>query len=188
MNDSLLHHQDTIRVTKVIIDTIRSSSKDSMELIYKVDAFYNNSWSKLVLGITIVFSIIGIVIPLYIQYYQKKILKLNEEKLRADIKNETEKALTELQKNFETTTEIRLHKLRTEIYGCLYHVQGVQMSIQNLNPKAVRDFSKAILRYIEASDTINDHNALNNIENAFSGLKITLKKCDKKSVDECYKK
>jgi len=171
---------DTVKITKVVIDTVRASSKDSMELLYKVDAFYNNAWLKLIVAGTITFTVIGIAIPVYIQSYQNKKLKLSEDRLKANIKLEVEFALKGLQTNFEKNSESNLKKLRTEIYGCLYHVQGVQMWIQKNYSSAFRDFCKAIINYIDATETAQ-------LESALFGLKQSLSHCTKTDVNETLK-
>ncbi len=80
MNDSL----------KVLAQSIDNTSKDIIDLVTKVDSFYNNAWQKLIIVGTVAFAIIGIALPLIIQWYQKKALSLSEELLKKEIESQVQ--------------------------------------------------------------------------------------------------
>lgn len=71
-----------------IINAIQDNADRSIDLIDKVDNFYNNAWNKLILFGSILFAIVGVFIPLVIQWYQKRTLKLSEETLKNNLKKE----------------------------------------------------------------------------------------------------
>ena len=62
-----------------------SEMTDTLEIINRIDQFYDSAWDKLIIIGTISFGIVGIVVPLIIQWYQKKSLKLSEENLKTEI-------------------------------------------------------------------------------------------------------
>ncbi len=82
---------------------------ETFEIITQVEGFYNSAWEKLIILITIGWAIVGILVPVLISYWQKKELKLKEEKLEVKIKDEVSKAKEELDKYF--SEEIKKQKL-----------------------------------------------------------------------------
>jgi LPS O-antigen subunit length determinant protein (WzzB/FepE family) len=67
---------------KTIVKTVEKTTDNSIDLINKVDSFYNSAWDKLIIVGSIAFAIIGILVPYVIQWYQKKTLKISEELLK----------------------------------------------------------------------------------------------------------
>ncbi|MES2378224.1 MAG: hypothetical protein V4553_16660 [Bacteroidota bacterium] len=170
---------DTITVTKLIVDTVRATSKDSMDLLTRMDTFYNNSWSKLIMVITIAFAIIGILIPFLIQLYQKRELKLSEDRLKEDIKKEVALALEALNISSEENIKAKLDLLTVEIYAGLYHVQAHNLLIQKDYTRSLRDYTKAILGYINSAQ-------LDNLPSALLGVTVSLEHCTKKEADKRF--
>lgn len=68
----------------IIYDTIRTSPKDALEIIYHVDSFYRSSWNNLEKIITILGGI-GILYPIIITYFQKIKFKNDRNKMIKDI-------------------------------------------------------------------------------------------------------
>lgn len=65
----------------------------TIDIITKIDSFYNNAWSKLVLFWTILFAVVGVFVPLVLQWYQKRVLALSEESIKTKIKKDLEEEL-----------------------------------------------------------------------------------------------
>ena len=74
---------------QTILDTVRTSSSNGLDILEKVDTFYNNAWNKLIIVGSVAITIVGIVVPLIIQWYQKRTLKLSEELLKKSITTQT---------------------------------------------------------------------------------------------------
>ena len=64
---------------QTVIKTIEKTSDNGIELINKVDSFYNSAWDKLIIIGTFSFAIIGILVPFIIQWYQKQTLKTSHD-------------------------------------------------------------------------------------------------------------
>ena len=179
MNDSLKPVIDTIH-RKVIIDTVRLPSKDSMELLYRLDSFYNNSWGKLIVLVTIAFTVLGIIVPLLIQWYQKREMKLSEGRLKSEIENKISGAIIEVQKTINESFEKELIQLRCEIKGLGYHLQAGIKEDRKDFPKAVRDYIRAMQAHLEAGD-------LSRAINASSGIVENIGLCEKTLLDNALK-
>jgi len=87
--------------SEIIVRTVESSPYDAIDLINKVDAFYNNAWGKLILFGSISFAIVGIIVPLLIPLYQQRTLKLSEDLLKNEINNIKGEIFDELSKKYE---------------------------------------------------------------------------------------
>lgn len=74
---------------KTVLETLKANSDNATDLIQKVDNFYNNAWNKLVFIISIGFTVVGIIVPLFIQWLQKKSLKASEDLLKKEIGDKT---------------------------------------------------------------------------------------------------
>lgn len=110
-----LSKPDTI--IKVIHDTIGVASKDvqPLDIINKVDIFYNNAWTKLATTVTIFFLLVGVVVPLIIQWYQKRELKHSEENLKSENLVQISKALEKLKQDILDESSKALKALKEEI-------------------------------------------------------------------------
>ena len=140
-----------------------------MDLLNKMDIFYNNSWTRLIWVVTISFAIIGVFVPILVQWYQKRELKLSEDKLKKDIHTEFEKALLELKEKIEKENELQLKKLRAELRGSFYITQANIFATQNYPNKAVYHFMQALSNSFLAGKKANVSNIFEplifNIEN-----------------------
>jgi hypothetical protein len=114
-----------------VIKTIEKTADYGIELINKVDSFYNSAWDKLILVGTVAFGVIGILIPFVIQWYQKKTLKISEELLKKDLENQILKLKSELLDEINITLEERIkifeekiEKLNASTNAKTFHLQG----------------------------------------------------------------
>ncbi len=90
-----------IDTSKTILEIIQANTDKGIDLIEKVDAFYNNAWDKLIVFGSILFGLVGILVPLFIQFYQKRSMKLSESELKNKLKIEiTTELLTTIKEKF----------------------------------------------------------------------------------------
>lgn len=150
---------DTLRT---IIQSVEKTSDNGIDLINKVDSFYNSAWDKLVLFGTISFAIIGILIPFVIQWYQKKTLKISEELLRKDIENASLKMKADLLSDINDTLEKRMilfeqsiNKLNASINAKTFHLQGNSQLKDGHISSALSDYIIASIDYLNSEDTPN---------------------------------
>jgi hypothetical protein len=144
---------DTVIVIKKVHDTITVTAKDyqPIELINKVDSFYNSAWSKLTVTVTLLFIIVGIVIPLIIQWYQKKQLKLSEENLINDIDVKIFQSLSQLELKIDTKSVQSLEQLKADV------VRESEENLIKLKEEIKSEYDEflAVLRK-ENEESIND--------------------------------
>ena len=161
MSDSIKH----------IVDTIHVYQKDSYELVEKVNAFYDSAWDRLIIIGTVSFAVVGIVIPLLIQWYQKRTLSLSETQLKQNIKDnikeEKEKLIEEITNSIENKFieyEEKIKKMEASATARAFHIQGNNNFSKNLIYNTLADYITACANYIETDNYINLQTLLNEID------------------------
>lgn len=147
---------------QTIIKTVQQTSTDAIDLINKVDSFYNSAWSKLIIIGTVSFAVVGIIVPFMIQWYQKKTLNISEELLKKDIESQALKIKSEILLDINETLEKRIAIFESkieELYASTeaktFHLQGNGQLAKNLITDALSDFIIAASNYIKCNDYRN---------------------------------
>ncbi|MDL2144503.1 hypothetical protein QQY79_18395 [Flavobacterium tructae] len=138
--------------TEVVPSPPITPLNETLEILSKVNEFYDSAWNKLL----IVATVIGFLVPFIIQIYQTWILNLNKKKLEQKIKEEVEKSKNEMEIAFQNTLndkvgefELKLKDLsiRTEIYLRYLHATR---SIENQNYfGALNDLLNALNMFLD---------------------------------------
>jgi hypothetical protein len=155
---------------KTLIKVIESKSSDSIDLLNKVDSFYNSAWDKLILIGTLSFAVVGIVVPFVIQWYQKKTLKLSEDLLKKEIENQTikikEEIIQELNQKLEEKIneyEEKINVLNASTNAKAFHIQGNIQIEKGFHQLALADYVTAAFDYLICDDYQNLQTVLNSI-------------------------
>ncbi|MCO6176065.1 hypothetical protein NHF50_13520 [Flavobacterium sp. NRK F10] len=150
---------DTLRTT---IKTIAQTTENGIELINKVDSFYNSAWDKLILVGTVAFGVIGILVPFVIQWYQKKTLKISEELMKKELENQALTLKAELLDhiNINIKKEIKIfeekiEKLNASTNAKAFHLQGNGQLANGYKAGALSDYIISADNYIICEDYNN---------------------------------
>lgn len=142
-----------------IIGAIQAQSNNAIDLIQKVDTFYNNAWNKLIFVITIGFAIVGIIVPLFLQWLQKRTLKASEELLKKEIGEKTkeikdkitDELLIKIDEKFKVyEKEIKITRATGKAKASL--AEGKYNLEKNDYKRALSDFINASYGSIECDD------------------------------------
>lgn len=158
--------------------------QNSFELLNQVNEFYNSAWEKLITIGSIAFAIVGVIVPLIIQWYQKKQLKISEEDLENKFKKEIESIketikaeINEILKEEVKLFEVKIKKIENSSNAKLLHLQG-QKHVSSSNFKsALVDFLGSAKFYSRADEYGNLQPMLEMIEN-------TLDKITKEDIED----
>lgn len=148
--------------------SLQNIHSETIDLITQVDSFYNSAWDKLILVGAVSFAIIGVLIPIIIQWYQNKSLKISEDLLKSEIENQTLKLQNEI-------LEIVRNELKAELAAFEDNIRKIEagntarachlQALFNLNreiyPLAYSDFVKAASYYLSCKDYGNLQTVLN---------------------------
>lgn len=91
---------------KTIHDTLYIHGTDGMDILNKVDEFYNSSWNKLLYILGIGGAVIGVGVPYVINRMQKTLIKISEKELKTEIEK---KLREEIEKQEQNLIQVVLH-------------------------------------------------------------------------------
>ena len=135
-----------------IIKAIQDNADKSIDIIEKVDSFYNNAWNKLILFGSILFVIVGVFVPLVIQWYQKRTLKLSEDALKNNLKKElTKELLDDIDKKFREN-ENQLKALNASANAKILFSQAKFSVEKNSYKGALGEIVTASISSLECND------------------------------------
>lgn len=156
-----------------------------INLINKVDQFYNSAWEKLVIIGTVSFAVIGILVPFVIQWYQKKTLKSGEELLKIEMQNQLLILKAELLEDISNkldekliTFEKKFEEHNASTTAKAFHLQGNSQIVHERYAGALSDFSIAATRYFVCDEYSNLQVVLSAI------LENCLPKLSQEEIDE----
>lgn len=148
-------------IITLIVDTTNTHIS-SFDLLEKVSDFYNSAWDKLILIGSISIGIVGILVPLLIQHYQKIVLQVHEDRIKEELKLEFKIAEEQLRETLNSNLEEkfkefeeRLKKLSASAKASTLHLQGNTLRNDSLYNKALVSFIKAALLYQDCDENTN---------------------------------
>ncbi len=151
---------------------MQEATLEIIDLIQKVDAFYNNAWNKLIIIGSVAFAIVGIIVPLLFQWYQRRTLKQSEEILKKEISEQSKKIKAEILEKVSDEIKTQFAKYETEIKRLNASANAKTLLIQgrlhlekNYHHLALGDIVSASFSFIESEDYQNLQIALNFILN-----------------------
>ncbi len=167
---------------------------EGIDIIQNIENFYDSAWNKLIFTGTVALGIIGVLIPIIIQWWQKKILNLEKNKLKEELRNELSLEFKELYvKKFKKLK--REHRIDLEsLKGMTFHLQGNKLVDEGYIKGAIADFITSAILYSRGKKHGNLVRVLNNLirnledfpkedfENLIESEEINLKKFFKRLI------
>jgi len=135
---------------------------ETLEILTKVNEFYDSAWSKLIFLLAGTFTLLSIIIPFIIQHFQNKSLKASEKELegiinlkifeaKEEIKNEMEEKLNSSLKLYEK----KIESFKKGAKGHSLHLQA-NFQIEKKNYfQGLKDYARALECYIISNDKTN---------------------------------
>ena len=138
---------------------IQTDPSQQVDLIQKIDSLYNNAWNKLVIVGSVAFAIVGIIVPLVIQWYQRRTLKLSEELMKKEIADNAEEKKGEIIKVISEEIEAKFESYEKQLKMAnassnakIFFAQGKFNLEKNYYPVALNEFITASYSCIECED------------------------------------
>ena len=147
----------------------RKVMQESLKILETVNTFYSQSFSQLI-NITIaVLAFAGIVLPILITLYQKRIFRLEHQAIEKSVfdklKSEFDSKILELQNEYKAKEEelnSKMLDMKNEIgreianaEGGIFHVQGNNELKSGQIVDALISFIESAIKNIEAEDNLN---------------------------------
>lgn len=151
--------------TNIDVQTI-----NGLEVVKQVSEFYSSSFNQLLIVGSVLAALIGIVLPLLIQFYQSREMRIQTGRLKSELDAESAKLLdvvkAELHKELDAkfaeekktivealeknTATIEKRLMKAE--GNVYHIQGNGNLVRGKLHEACNDFCKAIELYCKSGN------------------------------------
>jgi hypothetical protein len=142
---------------------------ETLQILEKLNSFYNSAYSNLVLYTTALLAFAGGLIPFIISIYQNRQFRVEQSRVREEMKIEIDAAVNELSgkldlmvENAGVKIEEKVKKLEIELRqgiasaeGGNYHVQGIACIESKDFCEASESINVAIREYIKANDEFN---------------------------------
>jgi hypothetical protein len=152
---------DSIR--KVILDSIAGVQKQQfnpVDYINKVDSFYNNAWTKL----AILLGLVGVVVPLIINYLQYKRIDNEKAVIKAEVK-------AELKTEIDDYLKKEVSRIQHASEGVSYQIQSDIWFDKGKYKEAFGETVNAMTCYLIGEDYNNFSNALEDLHTRFTKIK-----------------
>lgn len=144
-------------------------SLDAFELLRTVDAFYDAAWWKLLWVVGALGIIVGVVVPVLVQVYQRWVFRLEADKTRDQLREYVEKCVGDAMTreeakaqsrwaSFEEQVHAELGAIRSQVKKTLstvWYIQGRMDAGDGYPPVAAGSFLMAIPGFIDAKDELN---------------------------------
>lgn len=202
MEDTILIRTLNSKINRlqIAIDSIKQDSflkqlnfelHEKQDIITQVNDFYDSAWLKLI----IVISILGILVPIIAQYFQRRNLKDLAEFIRKQMNDGFELKINEL-KNFNKTeiekslerfksdikmVEAKNQTILTELDASTFYLQGRASVLGKEYTLAIPSFLRSAYLYLET-----DRPERSNVQ--FVNLKLCLKSINNKKPLEAASK
>ncbi|MBK2258137.1 hypothetical protein [Francisella philomiragia] len=143
--------------------------QDTLKILESVNHFYSQSFNQLIVITVAVLAFAGVVMPVLIYLYQKRLFRLEHEEIRNQLKDELNselaKAIDAVRKEYKKKEEQYLskiecldEKIEKEIAGSIsgtFHLQGIMNLKDKRYLNAFVSLTKAAVNNIKADDEIN---------------------------------
>lgn len=194
LKEKILHLTSQVDSLKNVnsIQQLKYEVAQKQDVITHVNEFYDSAWLKLIL----VISVLGVIVPIVVQLFQRKNLKeltefistqMNDSveirirELKSFNKTEIESALVKYNKNLEEI-ESKNQRLLIELDANTFYLQGRALATEGNVLGAIASFLKSAHNLVELDRADRNRAVFVNLRVAFSELKkrTQLAEIDKK--------
>ena len=158
------------------------SLSEYIDIVTKVDTFYNNAWDKLVLFGAIIFIIVGVVFPYIMQRVirnqQKKDIKLNVKRFRQWVINQQKKSEDEINDKVDKRFAAKVEELNEQMRknnnngkALSFHVMGYYLFDKGDFINSFRNLILAAGYYFLAENYDGVHRMVSSLSKSLPNLK-----------------
>jgi len=95
-----------------------------VELLQRVASFYENAWANLIFLVTIFLIFVGVIIPILIQWHQRRSFRIEEESLKQEIRKQVEEIRVSLSTELSADLNRREEQQQTQLDSKIAEVRG----------------------------------------------------------------
>lgn len=116
-------NEDNLNILAAKLTSLNKEKRDTLEILDKVNNFYTASFNSLQNIILTMLTIVGVLIPLLISFYQTKVLKTQRLKLENTIKDEVHNKTEEVKKTLSQENNDRVSALEEKVKEMIERVE-----------------------------------------------------------------
>jgi hypothetical protein len=142
---------------------MKENQLNPIEVLEKLDIFYNNAWDKLIIYNAILLTIIGVIIPFIIQWWQNRNLKIKEDSLKKELndlfvakfKEFNEQIIKAVDEKFQLEVDdIKKYQdnIKAGLEGSHFHLQA---NSETESKDKMKSLIWAAQNYIKGGDFLN---------------------------------
>lgn len=169
--------------TEVIPSPPIKPLNETLEILSKVNEFYDSSWSKLLYVIGGAFAVLAIAVPLIIQYIQNKTIKASEKELENKIIDEIEKAKKEIKDELTATLNEKIKEYDVKLKKSSDELSGMMMFINGVNYSGSKEFLLAYQCFVYSFESHLDGNIKSQFKLNLENILDSLKKLTSESIE-----
>ncbi|MCP5055823.1 MAG: hypothetical protein GY937_03755 [bacterium] len=88
-----------------------ASTADAIEILTKIDGLYTKAWNQLLLYVTLLFVVIGVFVPVVQQWFHRRSLRDDEDRLRASLDESLKESMSEARATIAAAVDERIAAL-----------------------------------------------------------------------------
>jgi len=144
-------HIDSIPSTiKYIHDTVFSKGENAYDLVYKIDAMYQNAWNKLIIYGAIISAIVTLIVPWWLTRIRNKAESLDRKLYNAVQEEKISELKKELNKEFDSKISLELDKYNKDVERQIATLKAVHFYLLADSHLAKQDNQYAFVNFITA--------------------------------------
>ncbi len=133
-----------------------SSAVLMIEVINNIDALYDRAWTHLMVFVVALTGIVGILLPILSQWYQRRAFRIEEAQIRSDLTTHIDLVLKgavfeERMESIKEEVRIEVESLKTEHRLMLYDLEGKSFMLQGRWHQDRDDYFNAAGDYIRSA-------------------------------------
>jgi len=162
----------------VIVTNVVSHDITGLDVVNSVNGFYSGAFDKLFQLALALFALFGVALPILIQFYQKREMRIREAKLKVELLSTLEAKFNELEKAGKSVMQQEFENLKKEMarnsndaIGTAFVFQAINYLERGMGKKAFALFAKTLAYSVKTEDLVNVQSALRFVtENALPKL------------------
>lgn len=178
----LIKQIDSLKIQNQI-DKLKFQIDTQNSIVNEVNNFYDSAWLKLLFVITI----LGIILPIVIQYFQRK----NYKELAVNLKNTFENKLESFRENNELKIdkivkeyENKLKSLESKNDNAMLEIDANTFYLQGRALFIERHFQGSIFSYLKSAIFLKKCGRIDRILPILNNIRRALKVCDKDKITQ----
>lgn len=164
-------------IIQTVRDTVYIKGADALDILNKTNDFYDSAWNKLIIGATTICIVAGGFIPLLVNWYQQRIIKMEGDKLIKEMQDKMNVSLNEYSSLLIPTLNKKMRLIEDRAIGFNFHNEG-------LIYRQTKYYNNAFFPLLQAINSFIMCEYYDNVENSIINIEILTNHITKSGIDK----